>query len=366
MKLTCPPLSGTHSKDICGNAKSFTQKIIIEHPPEEVTSTDPLVYGIYSHSPGVTQSTDTCVPGKDVSIGTKSFEADFNFTITSNVCNSQEDWDENGCRLDSSSLSEAVEVLSVKPEYTFFPNDEAVLTNQSISADNSGTGRPEGEAFCNTPFEIVHEDDPAILIECGVWRIHRHWFIRPVYEACEVVTDQRLVTERVQVITIYDVFTPEFTYVPDSTVNVPFLKDYGPGNFDVKFPKVEDKVYHPTLVAHATLYNTNESFLFVSYPTTLLFVDAVTYPATRDEMCETGSLATVQRTWTTMDRCGYSDSWIQTIHITKPAEKLFGDASGYQVASPNGYVQLRKSISSHPILSQGEKFGLFARAPWAG
>lgn len=110
---------GTNSMDKCGNSKTFTHKIIIEHPPEAVTLTTPLMYGLYSHSPGVTQSGNVCVPGKSISIGTKSFKADFNFTVTSNVCGSQ-DWDENGCRLETSSGS-VIEVLSVKPEYIFSP-----------------------------------------------------------------------------------------------------------------------------------------------------------------------------------------------------------------------------------------------------
>jgi len=286
----------------------------------------------------------------------KSFEADFNFTVTSNVCGSQ-DWDENGCRLKSGSGA-VLEVLSVKPEYIFFPSDKTVRTNESISADDDGTGRPEGAAFCKTPFGIDHYDDAALLIKCGVWEIHRHWFIRSAYEQCEVVTDARLITERVQVITVLDVFPPDFTHLPNSTVNVPFLENYGPGNNIVKFPEVEDQIYDPTLIDHANTFNTNATFLLVSYPTTLWFVDEVTYPGTKKDMCEARSLANVQRTWTTMDRCGLSNSWIQTIHIVKPAEKLFEGASGYRVASPNGYVQLHKSNISLPILSQGNKFDM--------
>ena len=295
-----------------------------------------------------------------MSKGPKTFEADFDFVITSNVCSEGEEWDENGCRLLSSSLDDPVEVLSVAPEYTYFPSDITVLTNESISADEDGTGRPTGEAFCNTPFEIVHEDNAAVLISCGIWEIERHWFIRPVYLECDVVTDPRLVTEKIQVITVKDMFSPEFIFLPDADVDVPFLGDYGPGNDVVSFPKVQEQIKSETLRAHAQEFNTAENFLFVSYPTTLSFVDVVSYQQTREDVCETGSLATVKRTWTTMDRCGQSDTWIQTIDIIPPIQKLFGDASGYQVASPNGYVQLRKSNFSHPIMSQGKKFGLWS------
>ena len=224
--------------DKCGNKDTFTQKIILEHPPEVKTSTTSLVDGTYSYSPGVVQSTNTCIPGKQVSNGPKTFEADFNFTITSNVCGAEgEDWDENGCRL-LNSLDDPVDVLPVAPEYTFFPSDVTVLTNQSFSADEDGTGRPTGEAFCNTPFEIVHEDDAAELISCGVWEIKRHWFIRPVYLECDVVTDPRLVTERTQTITVKDIFPPEFIDLPDADVDVPFFDNYNSDRLNA--PLIED------------------------------------------------------------------------------------------------------------------------------
>ena len=100
---------------------------------------------------------------------------------------------------------------------------------------------------------------------------------------------------------VLDIFPPDFTYVPNSAVNIPFLENYGPNSDIVDFPEVEDQVYHPTLIEHANMHNTNDTFLFVSFPTTLWFVDAVTFPGTREVMCKVGSLATVKRTWTTMD-----------------------------------------------------------------
>jgi len=197
------------------------------------------------------------------------------------------------------------------------------------------------------------------LVKCGVWEIVRRWTIRPVYDGCEAVTDQRLATERVQVITVKDIFAPEFISLPETQVDVPFLDDYGPNNADVSFPQVQEQVYHPTLVAHAALHNTAKSFLFVSYPTTLFYNDQVEFRLSSTEVCASGSLADVTRTWTTYDRCGTTATWVQTIHITKPTEKLFADASGYQIASPEGSIQLRKSDVSQKVLSKGDLFGMW-------
>ena len=59
-----------------------------------------------------------------------------------------------------------------------------------------------------------------------------------------------------------------------------------------------------------------------------------------------------------MDRCGISASWTQMIHIVKPSTNLFADASGYQLAAPGGYIQLRNSSISQYVLSQGRKFSM--------
>ena len=196
-----------------GNFDTFTQKIIIEHPPEFLAPTAVLSDGVYSYSPGVVQSQDPCVPGKHVSLGPKEYAAEYNFTVVSDVCQSAE-WDENGCRLWTNIPFSVEEVLSVAPGKTVlrdayrydllevlqtflsrsqkpfprismslpvfvsFPAHTTVNTKQSINPEN--TGYPVGAAFCNTPFEIVHRDPPAVLVSCGVWEIHRVWTIRPV------------------------------------------------------------------------------------------------------------------------------------------------------------------------------------------
>jgi len=69
-----------------------------------------------------------------------------------------------------------------------------------------------------------------------------------------------------------------------------------------------------------------------------------------------GSLADVSRTWTTSDVCGNTASWTQIIQIVKPPGYLFGDASGYQLASPTGSVYLYDSQVSQIVMSQGEDF----------
>jgi hypothetical protein len=59
--------------------------------------------------------------------------------------------------------------------------------------------------FCSAPFEVLHEDEPAVLTdECGMWTIERHWYACPVYKGYQAVTDARLITERVQIITLKD------------------------------------------------------------------------------------------------------------------------------------------------------------------
>jgi hypothetical protein len=347
-------------KDECGNEQTFLQKIIIEHPPEILTPTPVLSDGVFSYSPGIVQSQDACVPGKNLAFGPKGYEADFDFSVNSHVCVDGQVWNENGCRLRtnifSSAALPAVPILSVKPEFVTFPDDVFVTTKDSISTDSNGV--PVGAGFCSTPFEIVHEDNAAVLTACGVWEIQRHWTIRPVYDGCALVTDERLVSERVQVITIKDVYAPEFTFLPESQVEVPFLGDYGPANIDVKFPTVQDQVYHQTLIDHAQLHNTADTFLFVSYDVTLSYEDNVTFKKNSSEVCDGGSLADVSRTWTTIDSCENTASWIQTIQIVKPSENLFGDASGYQMASPDGHIHLHDSHVSQTVMSEGTNFDM--------
>jgi hypothetical protein len=49
-------------------------------------------------------------------------------------------------------------------------------------------------------------------------------------------------------------------------------------------------------------------------------------------------------------------TWVQTISIIKPSNKLFGDASGFQLATPNGELKLHKSRIAQDIFSLGEDF----------
>ena len=154
--------------------------------------------------------------------------------------------------------------------------------------------------------------------------------------------------------------------MPDTVVEVPFLNDYGPGNPSVKYPRVEDQVYHPTLIEHATRYNTEGNYLFVSYSTTLHYSDEEVFMETPEDVCGGGSLADVSRLWTTSDRCGNTQSWTQTIRVVKPSNPLFADASGYQLATPNGYLQLRNSHIAQNVLSEGESFGMWDSTIYCG
>jgi hypothetical protein len=345
--------------DKCGNFKTYTQTIVLDHPPIEPTSTESLAYGIHSFAPGVTQSADVCVPGKFVAMGDKTFEADFDIFANQNACDpgkaNLDDWDENGCRLKQNKWDQKLEIISVAPVFASFPSDRTITTKESLDPDN--TGKPTGRAFCNTPFQIFHTDDAAKLTDCGVWTIDRHWIVRPLYVGCEAVTDRRLITEQVQVITVKDIFPPEFIVTPDAEVSVPFLENYGTDAVGV--PDVEDIIYHSTLVDHDAIHRKIDGlFRFVSYSITLTYSDKVTFKAHPSEVCESGALATVERTWTTTDYCSQRATWMQTISIVKPSTKLFGDASGFQLATPNGELKLHKSRIAQDIFSLGEDFDM--------
>jgi hypothetical protein len=49
---------------------------------------------------------------------------------------------------------------------------------------------------------------------------------------------------------------------------------------------------------------------------------------------------------------------MQTISIIKPSSELLGDASGFQIATPNGELKLHKSRIAQDVLSSGEGFGM--------
>ena len=181
--------------------------------------------------------------------------------------------------------SNAYEILSVTPEFETFPPDAEITTAESL--DPTNTGMPVGRAYCRTPFETSHVDDAAELVSCGVWTIKRHWFIRPKYDGCQTVTDPRLVVEKIQIITVKDVFQPDFITTPAAEVDVDFLKDYRPNA--VGYPTVQDRIYHQIRAVDGL-------FRFVSYNVTIEYDDVVTLTPNPFDVCQTGALSTVTRT----------------------------------------------------------------------
>jgi hypothetical protein len=82
--------------DECGNSQTYTQTIILDHPPEGSTLTGLLTGEIHSFAPGVTQAAARC--GKLVSMGNKTFEAEPSVNIFKHQCDRSGAyaWDENG------------------------------------------------------------------------------------------------------------------------------------------------------------------------------------------------------------------------------------------------------------------------------
>jgi hypothetical protein len=194
----------------------------------------------------------------------------------------------------------------------------------------------------------LYLDDDPIFRECGNWTIDRHWYIRPVYEDCidgVPLDETRLVTERVQVITILDIYAPEFIVKPNQTIRVPFLQDYGPNA--TGYPQIEDMAYHETL----TPFN-----LFFSYPINLTFADENSFAKTPTEVCGQDAIASVIRTWTTVDNCGHTRNWIQNIDIGQPTSPLFGNVTGFQMAAIEGEMTVHSSTIHQDVSSSGEDF----------
>ena len=335
--------------DRCGNEATFTQKVMLQHPPAALTSTQvwDAGAGLLAYAAGVDQAPSVCHAGKLVSTAGAYDALDGLQQAEEPACDV---WDAHGCRLLSAHMgADVVAVHQVRPEFATFPPNATTYTNSTLDAYDvaGGLGYPTGEAYCATPFHIWHRDEAPVLVACGVWTINRVWKVQPHYQDCGTGDDYpaSLTRERVQVITVHDVFAPQFASTPAAEVSVAFLNDYGPSVAGV--PTVVDVATHADMAA----------LNLTSYRINLTFADTVAFSAAGAAGCTDG-LAVVERTWTTEDRCGSADSWRQTIRIEHPRRggdvdeesmgvmghvsgfKVFsvGDVSTVDVAAGNGAV----------------------------
>ncbi|KAJ9452103.1 hypothetical protein DIPPA_34312 [Diplonema papillatum] len=319
--------------DACGNSRSFVQLLTIEHPPAELASTQPWNASsrMFSFAPGVEQLPDACHAGKTVIVGDKEFAAIDSSRTVDNACSDPVAWDAVACRLfgDDAGTADAVAVHSVRPYFQHFPPDVATFTNNTLDAYSaaSGLGIPVGAAFCGTPFTMRYDDAPAVLQSCGVWTIERTWKIQPHYADCGNDTAtyaEALTTRRVQVITVNDVFPPQFIATPAADQWVEFWSDYGSAVHGV--PLIEDIATHPDMARLG----------LVSYNITLEHEDVHVAFESSNASCETG-LAVVTRVWTATDRCLTAGSWTQTIRVKNPTaggrDGNMEELNGYQVFS---------------------------------
>ena len=321
-------------EDACGNQKKEVQKVVIEHPPKLLTETVEVRSGAFSflRAVGVNQITTACMPGKELLLGKASYS-------------------EEGSRHWAAAASPVVELLAMKPTFTFKPTDIRITTAESPLP--AMIGQAEGISFCGTPFEIVHEDSPPISStdECGVWTFTRTWTIRPTYRSCDgVVEDSRLVDSFEQVITVEDVFPPQFISTPAENIKVGFLANYGPDATGL--PLVQKITTDPDI---AMLLDGTGGKPLASYPITLSYDDAVSFPdPSTMELCDVGAMAIIERTWTTTDACDISDTWIQTIQIDRPKQDLLDDASAFQVFTPGTVHIEHTDIAENLATEQNE------------
>ena len=308
------------AKDACGNARSFEQKVTIQHPPAELSSVQPWVSGnrLFSFAPGVTQEADVCHPGKTVTGGVKNYEVLSLFGAAGQLghaCGDGSDWDAVGCRrLEDLAVDYVTHVPSVPPTFATFPADITIDTDHSLNPEDE-LGVPVGHAFCGTPFTIRFDDAAPVMGECGVWTIERTWKIQPHYLDCGgdlAVYHASLTTRQVQVITVRDVRAPDYTSTPDASVEIPFFGSWRAAN---SMP-LTDEVAHDDMLALG----------LVSYPTTTVSVDgplvAAPTGAGDEATCRTHGLASFTRTWTATDRCGNSRVFVQDIMVQHPPTAL--------------------------------------------
>ncbi|KAJ9450044.1 hypothetical protein DIPPA_17775 [Diplonema papillatum] len=330
--------------DLCGNSRSFVQRVTIEHPPTGLTATQHwnAADRLFAYAPGVEQVQDACYAGKTVVLGDKEFAAIDSSPTLDNACPADAlAWDENACRRfdPDTRVATTVDVHSIRPYFQSFPADAMTYTNSTLDAYDvaGGLGYPVGAAFCGTPFTIRYDDAAPVLQSCGVWTIDRTWKIQPHFMDCgddTAVYAAALTTRRVQIITVKDVFPPHFVATPAVDQWVEFWSDYGPSVHGV--PQIEDVATHPDMAALG----------LTSYAVTLEHEDVHVAFEGSAESCNTG-LAVVSRLWTAKDRCLTAATWMQTIRVRNPtAEGAVGnlrDLNSYQVFSSGSIAAIRVS-----------------------
>ena len=344
--------------DRCGNEATFTQEVMLQHPPAALTSTQvwDAGAGLLAYAAGVDQAPSVCHAGKLVSTAGAYDALDGLQQAEEPACDV---WDAHGCRLLSAHMgADVVAVHQVRPEFATFPPNATTYTNSTLDAYDvaGGLGYPTGEAYCATPFHIWHRDEAPVLVACGVWTINRVWKVQPHYQDCGTGDDYpaSLTRERVQVITVHDVFAPQFASTPEAEVAVAFLNDYGPSVAGV--PTVVDVATHADMAA----------LNLTSYRINLTFADTVAFSAAGAAGCTDG-LAVVERTWTTEDRCGSADSWRQTIRIEHPRRGgggggdvdeesmgVMGHASGFKVFSVGDVSTVDVAAGYGAVGTQGD------------
>ena len=221
------------------------------------------------------------------------------------------------------------------------------FTDQGLKpGQNTALGAATGKAYCGTPFTIRYDDAPPVLQACGMWTIERTWKIQPHYWDCgdsQALYPESLTTRRVQVLTVRDVFPPQFIQTPDRDPPVPFWTDYGPRV--TGWPLIEDIATHPDMARLG----------LVSYPATVEYADvrAEFHPEPRASHAQ--GIAVVARVWTATDRCGTAAEWRQAIHIESPTDGgrpgPLGDLAGLSVFG-RGPVHARSSVAQGGVGSE--------------
>lgn len=251
--------------------------------------------------------TDPCMPGKQIIVGTKEYSP----LAPYDQCTDNH-WRDDGCRITTRPGMTTHTIYPMRPRLENFPDDYSTDTAGSIGVDVAG--RPTGNGFCTTPFEIYRTDsEPARLTTsdfCG-WRIVRTWTIRPVYKDCllGVPPDSPLSTSRDQNIYVADVTPPVFTTAPEPSVRVPFFSNY---RAKTTIPAVEDR-------AQATYFQ--DVLGLVATPVTLTSSDSDLVLARDTDAAQQSiadGIARFTRTWTISDACQNTHTAVQQISIEHP------------------------------------------------